>query len=71
MQGRGAIFLEKEADQRGDLLNPLRDASDSVGELAKLVGGFELEPSEMELRDICKELAGFNSSSGYSPLPNY
>jgi hypothetical protein len=57
---RTVIFLGEEADQEGDPLKPLRSALDRVGGLAQLVGGFKLEPSKMEPRDISKGLAIFN-----------
>ncbi len=42
-------------------MQPLRATLDRVGELAQLVEGFKLEPSETELRGLCKELARFKS----------
>jgi hypothetical protein len=45
------------ASQRGDQLGPLRAALDRVIELAQLVKGFKLEPSETELKGIGRELA--------------
>ncbi len=48
---------ESRASQRGDMLGPLTASFDRVVELAQLVEGFKLEPSEVELKGIGKELA--------------
>ncbi len=44
--------------QRGNLLGPLRMALDTVAKLTQLDETFELEISEIELKEIGRELAG-------------
>jgi hypothetical protein len=43
------------ADKEEDPLKPLRAVLGRVGELAQLVEGFELEPSEADLRNISSD----------------
>jgi hypothetical protein len=54
---QGVVCLEQVADQEEDPLKSLRSVLNKIVELAQLVEGFELEPSEIELRSINKELA--------------
>jgi hypothetical protein len=45
-----AAFLEEVANQEGDPMKPLRKVLNRVVKLAQLVEGFELKPSEADLR---------------------
>ncbi len=58
MPQQGARFLEELANQEGDPLKLLRRMLEWVVELAQLVEGFKLEPSEADLRSISRELSG-------------
>ncbi len=51
---QGAAFLEEVTDQEGDPLKPLRSVLNRVVELVQLVEGFELKPTEANLRSISR-----------------
>jgi hypothetical protein len=54
--GRGAAVTKEAITHEEDWLKPLREVLERVVELAQLVEGYELEPSEVDLTSIIKEL---------------
>jgi hypothetical protein len=62
MLSQVALLLEEGGEgHRGDPLWSLQAALNRVVELAHLVEEFELEPSEVELKDNGRELTGFKA----------
>jgi hypothetical protein len=51
------------------MLEALRAALEKTAELAQLVEGFELEPSEVELREISRELHEEKGRAQVIPQP--
>jgi hypothetical protein len=55
--GRGAAVMEEAVTHEEDWLKPLRVVLERVVELAQLVEGYGLEPSEVDLKSISKVLS--------------